>query len=239
MAERATCSVLVRRGDRAVIIDAGTGLERIVADHALLDGVTELDLVLTHFHLDHVVGLAYLPGLRAVASAPPRIWGPGAALFGISSDEAVRRIAGPPYFDADFALIATEVRELRAGAQQVGPFTLRVRIQPGHSTPTLALRFDDALTYCTDTTLDEENVGFASGSQLLMHEAWYVEDAPETPEIHSSAREAAVVARDAGVEELVLIHLHPHRDPAPLLAEAAEVFDNVALGVDGLERELV
>lgn len=238
VAERATCSVLLRREERAVLIDAGTGVERIVADPSLLEGVNELELVLTHFHLDHVAGLAYLPGLRAVASTPPRIWGPGQALFGLSSDEVLRRLAGPPYFDADFALIASEVRELEAGSQEVGPFTLRARVQPGHSTPTLALRFDDELTYCTDTTFDPENVAFAAGSRLLMHEGWYTEADPETPDIHSSGREAATVAREAGVEELVLIHLHPHRDPAPLLAEASEVFEPVALGTDGLRREL-
>ena len=54
----ATCSALLREGPDAVLIDAGTGIERIVSDRALLEGVERLELVLTHFHLDHVVGLA-------------------------------------------------------------------------------------------------------------------------------------------------------------------------------------
>ncbi len=237
-AERATCTALLRSGDRAVLIDAGTGVERIVADPSLLDGVAELELVLTHFHLDHVAGLAYLPGLRAVASTPPRIWGPAQALFGSSSEEDLRRLASPPFYDADFSLIASEVRELAEGDQQVGPFTLRVRVQPGHSTPTLALRFDDLLTYCTDTPYDAGNAELAAGSRMLMHEAWYSEDAPDVPEIHSSGREAASVAREAGVQELVLIHLHPHRPLAAVLAEAQAVFEAAELGEDGLRREL-
>lgn len=236
--ERATCSALLRRGDRAVLIDAGTGLERLVADPSLLDGVKELELVLTHFHLDHVAGLAYLPGLREAASTPPRIWGPARVLFGTSSEQVLRRLNGPPHSDADFGLIASEVRELAEGAQSVGPFTLRTRVQPGHSTPTLALRFDDELTYCTDTCFDAANVAFAAGSRLLMHEAWYTEDAPEAAEIHSSGRDAAGVARAAGVPELVLIHLHPRGEQAALLEEARAVFEATAVGEDGLRREL-
>ena len=75
-ATHATCSALLRSGDAAVLIDAGTGIERLVADRSLLEGVETLDLVLTHFHLDHVVGLGYMPGLRGAGGCPPRIWGP-------------------------------------------------------------------------------------------------------------------------------------------------------------------
>ena len=109
----ATCSALLRDGDAAVLIDAGSGVERLVADPSLLDGVERLELVLTHFHLDHVVGLAYLPGLRGAGGIPPRIWGPAQALFGSSSDEALRRIYSPPFYDADYGLVAT--RGARAG----------------------------------------------------------------------------------------------------------------------------
>ena len=65
----ATCSALLRAGDAAVLIDAGTGVERLVADRSLLEGVETLELVLTHFHLDHVVGLAYMPGLRGAGGS--------------------------------------------------------------------------------------------------------------------------------------------------------------------------
>ena len=53
------------------------------------------------------------------------------------------------------------------------------RRQEGHSTPTLALRFDDLLTYCTDTPYDAGNAELARGSRVLLHEAWATEGAPE------------------------------------------------------------
>jgi ribonuclease BN (tRNA processing enzyme) len=233
----ATCSALLRQGDAAVLIDAGTGVERLVADRSLLDGVGQLDLVLTHFHLDHVAGLAYMPGLRGAGGCPPRLWGPAATLFGTSTDEVLRRAFTPPFSDADYGLIAHEIREL-GDEQDVGPFTLRTRQQPGHSTPTLALRFDDLLTYCTDTPYDAGNTSFAAGSRVLMHEAWAPEGAPETTEIHSSGRDAGRLAAEAGVERLVLIHLHPHGGHEAVLEEARGEFGAVELGSDLLEVAL-
>jgi ribonuclease BN (tRNA processing enzyme) len=233
----ATCSALLRQGDAAVLIDAGSGLERLVADRSLLDGVERLELVLTHFHLDHVVGLAYLPGLRGAGGIPPRIWGPAQALFGSSTDDVLRRMYSPPFYDADYGLIASEVREL-GEEQAIGPFTLTTRLQRGHSTPTLALRFDDLLSYCTDTPYDEGNAQLAAGSRVLMHEAWCIEGSPEATPIHSSGRDAATVAAEAGVERLVLIHLHPGGGHDAVLEEARGAFAAVELGADGLALDL-
>lgn len=235
---RATCTALLRDGPAALLIDAGTGVERLISDRGLLDGVEQLDLVLTHFHLDHVAGLAYLPGLRSAPAVPPRIWGPARVLFGTSTEPALRTLAGPPYFDADFGLIAAEVHELVEGEQEIGPFRLTTRVQPGHSTPTLGLRFGDALAYLTDTAYDADSARFAAGARLLVHEAWYAEGAPEASDIHTSGRGAATVARDAGAEELLLIHLHPRGGHDAVLEEARAIFPNVSLAHDGLRREL-
>ncbi len=218
-----------------MLIDAGTGVERLVADRSLLDGVERLELVLTHFHLDHVVGLAYLPGLRGAGGIPPRIWGPARALTGGSSDEALRRIYSPPFYDADYGLVAGEVRELAEGEQAIGPFTLTTRLQRGHSSPTLALRFGDVLTYCTDTPYDAGNAELARGCRVLMHEAWAAEGTPEATEIHSSGRDAGRVAAEAGVGRLVLIHLHPGGGHPAVLEEARGEFGAVELGADLLE----
>jgi ribonuclease BN (tRNA processing enzyme) len=231
----ATCSALLREGADAVLIDAGTGIERLVTDRSLLDGVERLHLVLTHFHLDHVAGLGYTPGLRQAGGFPPTIWGPGEAVFGRSSEVFLRGLLGPPFSDADFGLAAREVRELAVGEQAIGPFRIAARRQEGHSTPTLALRFGDLLTYCTDTPYDAGNAEFAAGSRVLMHEAWYTEDERREDEIHSSGRDAGLVARDAGVERLVLIHLHPLGGHEAILAEAQSEFPAAELGFDGLE----
>ena len=71
---------------------------------------------------------------------------------------------------------------------------------------------------------------------MLAHEAWFTSAAPRNPEIHSSARQAAQVALDAGVSRLLLIHLPPFsQDVSGLLGEARAEVPGSVLAEDGAD----
>jgi ribonuclease Z len=78
----------------------------------------------------------------------------------------------------------------------------------------------------------------AKGADLLIHEATFSEEdrarARETG--HSTAREAANLARDAEVHRLVLTHISPryNRDATELLDEARSVFPETSIARDGM-----
>jgi ribonuclease BN (tRNA processing enzyme) len=227
--ERETAALYVRRGDHVLLVDAGTGLHRLVQQPELLRGAERVDIVLTHFHLDHVIGLSYLPGLALAAK--PFVWGPGKALYDAPTRRVLARLVGAPLFAAEIEELTTDVGDIDGERLRLPSFEVRCRRQDRHAPPTLALRVDDVFSYCTDTAYDPGNVEFAKGSALLLHEAWYSDDRDDPG--HTSAGQAAAIARAAGVGRLVLIHVNPlGRSTEDLVRAAQEVFPNAEVGSD-------
>lgn len=226
--QRETCCAYLREGDRVLVIDAGSGVQRLVEDPGLLVGAKQVDIVLTHFHLDHVTGLSYLPALPL----RPVVWGPGELLAGTRTKELLGRMFGSPLFAATPDDIAAAVQEIPAGPFEVGPFAISTRIQLLHSDPTLALRIGDFVTYCTDTAADPGNGDFAAGSRILLHEAWYAE-ASTDDETHTAAGEAGQIASAAAVDRLILIHVNPLQRSDDELEQAARAeFASALVGQD-------
>ena len=227
---RETCCALLREGSQVLVIDAGTGIQRLIEEPDLLAGAERVDIVLTHFHLDHVVGLSYLPALPLAEA--PTIWGPGELLTGVPTLTILERLLAPPLFSAPLNTIANAVREVPSSEFKVTSFNLTTRVQERHAEPTLALRIGDVLTYCTDTAPDPDNVAFAAGSRVLLHEAWYARETSDDGN-HSAGGDAGRIARDARVTQLVLIHVNPlQAEDESLAASAARTFPNVTVGRD-------
>ena len=82
----------------------------------------------------------------------------------------------------------------------------------------------------------------ARGADVLVHEATFGdEEAARAVETgHSTAREAAIIARDAGVGTLLLTHFSARysRDASELGKEARQCFERTLVGKDGLELEV-
>lgn len=84
-----------------------------------------------------------------------------------------------------------------------------------------------AVAYVTDTRPCDGGRALADDADLLYHDATFTDEHRERAETtrHSTARQAAAVARDAGAKRLLLGHLSArYPDPAPLEREAQSVF---------------
>lgn len=89
-----------------------------------------------------------------------------------------------------------------------------------------------AYAYCSDTRYMPDLAGRLQGVTTLYHESTYGEDNLQMAEkyCHSTARQAAMVARDAAVKQLLLGHYSSrYDDEQVLLSEARAVFANAHL----------
>ena len=119
-----------------------------------------------------------------------------------------------------------ERNAIKAGADFVTP--------DGRVIPNNVLTTDPdpavSYAYCSDTAPSQTTVEAVHGVDWLYHEATYANDmaAYAKQYAHSTARQAAEIARDAKVGKLIIGHFSKRYDsPELLLKQAAEVFPNV------------
>jgi ribonuclease Z len=91
------------------------------------------------------------------------------------------------------------------------------------------------VVYCTDTRPCPAAIELARGADVLIHESTYAaalaQEARERD--HATSVEAAEVAREAGVQRLILTHFSPrYEDVAPLVAEARTIFPATEAAAD-------
>jgi ribonuclease Z len=93
-----------------------------------------------------------------------------------------------------------------------------------------------AYAYCSDTSYDESIIPFIQGVDVLYHEATFDDSmtALAKEKYHTTARQAAQIARKAGVKKLLLGHYSARfSDLEPLLSQAREEFENSFLSREG------
>ena len=110
--------------------------------------------------------------------------------------------------------------------EAVGGVTPEQVIGPGRAGRRIVLSGDTAPCQAVEA--------FAHGADVLVHEATFTDDdrvrARETG--HSTARQAAEIARDAGVRLLALTHLSTRYFPREVRDEAREVFEDTVVPRD-------
>jgi ribonuclease Z len=231
-ADHDTVGLALRGRDWAVLVDCGgSPLYKLARMGVDLDQIRAV--VLTHRHADHIYGLPMLvQGLwLSDREAPLPIYGPAEALtIGRGLLELFDLAERPDMFALEWRPVPR--RENRKVLAVEG---VEIRSTPvdHRAVETLALCFRNldtgrTIVYSADTEPCQTLVRLASGADLLIHEATGAQKG------HSSPGQAASVAREAGVAQLVLIHYPVFDvDLDAWRAAASEFGDSVALARDG------
>jgi len=90
--------------------------------------------------------------------------------------------------------------------------------------------------YCTDTAYDESLLPMIKNVSLLYHEATFMDDrkADAEAKFHSTASQAATIAKKAGAGKLLIGHYSArYKDLDGLLKEAQAIFPDTAVAEEG------
>ncbi|MGK0364076.1 MAG: ribonuclease Z [Saprospiraceae bacterium] len=101
---------------------------------------------------------------------------------------------------------------------------------------TMAPPLPRSFAFCSDTTYQESIVSIIKGVDLLYHETTYLDEAKENAVKygHSTAKQAATIAKMANVGKLVCGHYSSRYQKLDALeAEAKSIFPNSELGLEG------
>lgn len=230
--ERENTYFIVENGSESILIDCGVNAFSRLQDFG--KSIHEIsDIILTHFHPDHVTGLPLLlmDWWLLGRTAPLIIHG---LTHTLERTQTMMDLFDwrlwPGFFPVSFNVLPEAMTTvLEKGQVQIKSMPVR------HLIPTIGLRIElkdrkMSIAYSCDTEPCEAVVDLARNADLLIHEA-----AGESRG-HSSAGQSGMDAARAKAKKLMLIHYPAEADENGLLQEAEELFTGeVSLARDGMQ----
>lgn len=226
-----TSCVQVCQDDAFVVLDAGSGIRRLGS--VVPPGTRRIDILLTHLHMDHIMGLGFFHPLYN-PEVEVNIWGPACNRESLMA--RLHRYLSPPLFPIRLRDLPSQpnVMEISQSVINIGPLKISSSYicHPG---PTVGFRIENgrsALCYLPDhePALGGSNFpnepawtsgyDLAHNADLLMHDAQYTEQEYLTRVGwgHSSVKDALKFAELATVKKMLLFHHDPSRTDAQLNA---------------------
>ena len=203
-----TCCFLVEHKGQLIMLDAGTGVSNITHFQDVLKRYDTLHVLLTHYHLDHIVGLSYLPPF--VRDKKLCIYGPGIPTYSKTTEETLLDLFQPLFFSRPLYELAREVKCIDYAAKSdfsIDTIIVNCKKQI-HSSPSYSIMIDNELLYVTDTFFDPKRWGKEPIVKILLHECWQFHDDIHQHK-HSSLEAIMHGLPLKNFKSILLIHQNP------------------------------
>ncbi len=236
-AQRASAGFWLETESGTLVLDFSGDTSHRMAEEEL--DWANLDAIwLSHFHLDHLGGLApFLFGTKHGPTTQQRtkplyVYGP----------EGFKNILAAVDNSYDYQLMKQpfplKLVEVPAPSSfELLPGLTATTFSTPHTKESMAIRVKDKsgsqLVYTSDTGYSEELAEFASGVTVLLMECSFRKNKPV--KLHLELGEAMQLANRCQPQKLVLTHLYPEWDGIDLAAEARPLWTGETIeAVDGL-----
>jgi phosphoribosyl 1,2-cyclic phosphodiesterase len=216
-----TACVEIRCGSRLVVVDAGTGLAAL-GDEIGDDAPAEIDILLSHLHLDHVNGLPFFKPALCGGRVMRTYCG---NLEGASARDVLERLYSPPLFPVGLDQLPSRFEHVgfRAGETLRLAGDLAVKTIPlHHPGGATGFRLDHrgrSVCYISDIEHTvpwppEALARFVEGTDLLIYDGMFSEAEYCTCVGwgHSTWQKGVALAKAANAKALAVFHLHPAHD---------------------------
>jgi phosphoribosyl 1,2-cyclic phosphodiesterase len=245
-----TSCVEVRCGDHLLIFDAGSGLRKLGEELVDSQPSQNIDLFLSHGHVDHLIGLPFFAPLFQ-NGRHMRIWAAGFEEIG-GTRGAVSRLMSFPLFPIGVETMNGNVtfHDFRRGDALTPHKDVVIRTaslnHPGGATAYRVEYNNRAICYMTDSELDAVEpswLALAKDADILIMDATYTNE--ELPQHkgwgHGSWQQVVDFADAAGVKTLCLFHHDPDHSDAvmdQIAADVAAVRAGTIVAREGLSIEV-
>ena len=222
---RTTC-ILVQLAGETLLLDGGSGMAFLKAESV---PVRRLSILLTHAHVDHLLGLPMSP-ILAEKDVTVDLY--AATRDGRSGEQQVRALMQPPLWPVEPEALPATIcfhdlpTSLDIGAVHVDTMA---GVHPGGVTVYRVSGAGKSVVLATDCTFTEDLLPslreFSKGCDLLLCDGQYSEEewADRSAFGHSTWLAAAKLGRDCGAKQVRIIHHAPDRTDDELDAAAAVV----------------
>ncbi|HEY9079811.1 MBL fold metallo-hydrolase [Magnetovibrio sp.] len=243
-----TSCLEIKVGDRRLVLDAGTGI-RGLGQTFLKDDVSQIHILLTHTHWDHINGFpffvpAYDPR-RSVHIMAGHLRG------GEGIQNVLAAQMDNPMFPVPLSAMQAKMRfeDFEAGMSFNIYDDVHVRTAPlNHPNGATGYRIEHAghaICYVSDTEhvpgkMDQNILGLIEGADLVIYDSTYTEE--EFPTKigwgHSTWNEGVKLCRAAGAKSMAIFHHDPeHEDDFmdKLGEEAKKEWSETFVAREGME----